>query len=53
MFSYTGLTVPQCANMTENWHCYMLRTGRISFTGLNDHNYEYTAQAFKDSIDNY
>lgn len=52
MFSYTGLTVPQCERMIANWHCYMLKNGRISMAGMTTGNVEYVARAVKDCIEN-
>jgi len=52
MFSYTGLTPPQCENMINKWHCYMLKNGRISMSGINSANVAYVAQAIKDSVEN-
>ncbi|CAG9316245.1 unnamed protein product [Blepharisma stoltei] len=51
MFSYTGLTPAQCEVMINKWHCYMLKNGRISMTGINTHNVEYVAAAIKDSLE--
>jgi aspartate/tyrosine/aromatic aminotransferase len=53
MFSYTGLTTPQCENMINKWHIHMLKNGRISMSGINSGNVEYLAQAIKDSVENY
>lgn len=53
MFSFTGLTPAQCDNMINNWHCYMLKNGRISMTGINTNNVEYVARAIKDSVENH
>ena len=50
MFSYTGLTAPQCENMINKWHCYMLKNGRISMSGINSKNVAYVARAIKDSV---
>ena len=36
MFSYTGLTKEQCTRMVEEFHVYMLDTGRINVAGLNE-----------------
>ena len=52
MFSFTGLTPAQCDNMINKWHCYMLKNGRISMTGINTSNVEYVARAIKDSVEN-
>jgi len=51
MFSYTGLTPAQCDVMINKWHCYMLRNGRISMTGVTTHNVDYLANAIKDSLE--
>jgi aspartate aminotransferase, cytoplasmic len=50
MFSYTGLTAAQCENMINKWHCYMVKNGRISMSGLNSKNVAYVARAIKDSV---
>jgi aspartate/tyrosine/aromatic aminotransferase len=50
MFSYTGLTSPQCEVMISKWHCYLVKNGRISMAGVNTHNVGYIARAIKDSI---
>lgn len=49
MFSYTGLTPEQCDVMINKWHCYMLRNGRISMSGVNTHNVNYLARAIMDA----
>lgn len=41
MFSYTGFTPTQCDVMTNKWHCYIPRNGRISMSGVNSHNVNY------------
>lgn len=51
MFSYTGLTPAQCEVMINKWHCYMLKNGRISMTGVTTHNVDYVANAIKDSLE--
>lgn len=53
MFSFTGLTPAQCENMINKWHCYMLKNGRISMTGINTSNVAYIARAIKDSVENH
>ena len=53
MFSFTGLTPAQCENMINQWHCYMLKNGRISMTGINTSNVAYVARAIKDSVENH
>ena len=46
MFAYTGLTPEQCDRLKNEFHIYMIRTGRISIPGLNPKNVEYVAKAF-------
>ena len=53
MFSYTGLTEAQCANMVDNFHIYLLKSGRISMAGINTGNVEYVANAIKESVTNF
>ena len=36
MFSYTGLTCAQSTRMVEDFHIYMLSSGRINVAGLNE-----------------
>ena len=36
MFSYTGLNEKQCERMIEEFHIYMLLSGRINIAGLNE-----------------
>jgi aspartate aminotransferase len=36
MFSYTGLNKAQATRMVEEFHVYMLDTGRINVAGLNE-----------------
>jgi aspartate/tyrosine/aromatic aminotransferase len=36
MFSYTGLSVAQSTRMVEEFHVYMLTSGRINVAGLNE-----------------
>lgn len=41
MFSYTGLNEAQCDKLINDHHIYLLRSGRISVSGLNDSNMQY------------
>lgn len=34
MFTFTGMTPQQCDNMTNKWHVYMTKDGRLSLAGL-------------------
>merc|ERR1712194_741507 len=52
MFSYTGLTVPQCERLTEKHHIYLLKSGRISLAGLNKGNIQYMADAVDEVVRN-
>lgn len=36
MFSYTGLSKSQSERMVEEFHIYMLNSGRINVAGLNE-----------------
>merc|ERR1712086_253786 len=48
MFSFTGLSVPQCEAMISKHHVYMLKNGRISMAGVNSKNALYIAKAIDD-----
>ncbi|KAL8063007.1 hypothetical protein ABFX02_01G000500 [Erythranthe guttata] len=52
MFSFTGLNKAQSDNMTNKWHVYMTKDGRISLAGLSSANCEYLADAIIDSYHN-
>ncbi|XP_068647456.1 aspartate aminotransferase, chloroplastic-like [Aristolochia californica] len=52
MFSFTGLNKAQSDNMTNKWHVYMTKDGRISLAGLSLSNCEYLADAIVDSFYN-
>ncbi len=45
MFCYTGLTAEQVARMTNEFHIYLTKDGRISMAGLNSDNVAYVASA--------
>jgi len=47
MFSFTGLTPPECERLISEHHIYLLKSGRISLAGLNKGNIQYMV----DSID--
>jgi aspartate/tyrosine/aromatic aminotransferase len=44
MFSFTGLSVPQCERLQNEFHIYLLKSGRISMAGLNEGNINYFAE---------
>ncbi|PKX95311.1 PLP-dependent transferase [Aspergillus novofumigatus IBT 16806] len=50
MFSMTCLQPGQIRSLKEEYHVYLLPSGRISMTGLTEHNVEYVAQAFHNVI---
>ncbi|KAI7743875.1 hypothetical protein M8C21_030324 [Ambrosia artemisiifolia] len=52
MFSFTGLNKAQSDNMTDKWHVYMTKDGRISLAGLSAAKCEYLADAIIDSYHN-
>ncbi|RJE19193.1 Aspartate aminotransferase [Aspergillus sclerotialis] len=52
MFSYTGLTPGQVQSLKEKYHVYMLKSGRISISGLSKKNVTYVAQAIDDTVRN-
>ena len=50
MFSYTGLTVAQSTRMVEDFHIYMLSSGRINVAGLNEVSIPIVADAIHSII---
>ncbi|KAM1223961.1 hypothetical protein ACFX13_043589 [Malus domestica] len=52
MFSFTGLNKSQTENMTNKWHVYMTKDGRISLAGLSLAKCEYLSDAIIDSYHN-
>ncbi|KAH9571250.1 hypothetical protein CY35_02G085200 [Sphagnum magellanicum] len=52
MFSFTGLNKAQSDNMTDKWHVYMTKDGRISLAGLNLAKCAFLADAIIDSFYN-
>jgi len=45
MFTYTGLSEPQCDRLIKEFHIYLLKSGRISMAGINKSNVSYLAKA--------
>lgn len=45
MFSYTGLNKEQVSRLRDEFHVYLLPSGRLSVCGLNDENVEYVTHA--------
>lgn len=46
------MTPEQVENMTNKWHVYMTKDGRISLAGLSSGKVQYLAQAIDDSVRN-
>jgi len=53
MFSYTGLTVPQCERLINEHHIYLLKSGRISLAGLNQNNIKYLIDSIDEVVKNW
>jgi len=45
MFTYTGLSEKQCDRLINEFHIYLLKSGRISMAGINTGNVVYLAQS--------
>ena len=45
MFSYTGLSARAVVRLREEFHIYLLPSGRMSICGLNEGNIDYVARA--------
>jgi aspartate aminotransferase, mitochondrial len=45
MFAFTGMNADMCDRLTEQYHIYLTRDGRISIAGLNENNLDYVATA--------
>jgi len=52
MFTYTGLTEPQCERLINEFHVYLLKSGRISMAGINTKNVRYLAKAINSVVSN-
>jgi len=50
MFSYTGLSAEQVEFLRNQYHIYMLRSGRINMCGLTNANLDYVAAAIHDAV---
>lgn len=44
------MTTAQVENMTNKWHVYMTKDGRISLAGLSSGKARYLAEAIVDSV---
>jgi len=45
MFTYTGLSEKQCERLINEFHIYLLKSGRISMAGINTGNVVFLAQS--------
>lgn len=50
MFSYTGLNREHVERLRNEFHIYLLPSGRVSICGLNEGNVDYVARAIKDVV---
>lgn len=50
MFSYTGLNEKQVQILIDDFHIYLLKTGRISMSGLNENNVSHVAKAIHTAV---
>lgn len=48
MFAYTGLDEAQVRRLREEYHVYLMKSGRASISGLNMHNLERVAETIHD-----
>ncbi|XP_053601257.1 aspartate aminotransferase, cytoplasmic isoform X2 [Plodia interpunctella] len=50
LFSYTGLNQRQVEYLVQEYHIYLLSSGRINICGLNPGNVQYVANAIHDAV---
>lgn len=50
MFSYTGLNEKQVKFLINEFHIYLLNSGRINMCGLNQNNVKYVAKAINKAV---
>lgn len=51
MFSYLGLSEPQCEKLIAQHHIYLIKAGaRISVAGINTGNVKYIAGAIREVV---
>jgi len=48
MFCFSGLTEEEVGKLTEKWHIYMTKNGRISMAGVFSSRVKYLAEAIHD-----
>lgn len=52
MFAFTGVAKPRCQELMDKHHVFLTLNGRISICGLNEHNMDYTVNAFHEVTKN-
>eukprot|EP00560_Eucampia_antarctica_P006072 CAMPEP_0197824888 /NCGR_PEP_ID=MMETSP1437-20131217/2088_1 /TAXON_ID=49252 ORGANISM="Eucampia antarctica, Strain CCMP1452" /NCGR_SAMPLE_ID=MMETSP1437 /ASSEMBLY_ACC=CAM_ASM_001096 /LENGTH=425 /DNA_ID=CAMNT_0043424693 /DNA_START=85 /DNA_END=1362 /DNA_ORIENTATION=- len=45
MFAYTGMNSDMCQTLTDQYHIFLTKDGRVSLAGLNENNIQYVANA--------
>ncbi|KAM7356019.1 glutamate oxaloacetate transaminase 1 isoform 1-T2 [Cochliomyia hominivorax] len=50
MFSYTGLNEKQVRILIDEYHIYLLKSGRINMCGLNENNVKYVAESIHAAV---
>ncbi|XP_067008605.2 aspartate aminotransferase, cytoplasmic [Anabrus simplex] len=50
MFSFTGLTPRQVEHLVNEYHIYLLKSGRINMCGLTTKNIDYVATAIHETV---
>nr|CAD7407512.1 unnamed protein product [Timema poppensis] len=49
MFSYTGLSPRQVEHLVNNYHIYLLKSGRINMCGISTKNIDYVAKSINET----
>nr|CAD7434976.1 unnamed protein product [Timema monikensis] len=50
MFSYTGLSPRQVEHLVNNYHIYLLKSGRINMCGISTKNIDYVAKSINETV---
>ncbi|KAF7122883.1 hypothetical protein CNMCM5793_000993 [Aspergillus hiratsukae] len=50
MFCYTGMSPDQVSRLQEEYHVYLMPSGRLSICGLTEGNVDYVARAIRDVV---
>jgi aspartate/tyrosine/aromatic aminotransferase len=53
MFHYSGLNEKQSTALIEKHNIFLVKSGRISLSGINDKNLNYVAKSILDVLENY